>query len=544
MPFPVACGCGRRFMAQDYLLGRRVPCPECGTSLLIQNRNAAAAAPQPTQMIHVVCTCGRTYQPGPELAGRTVRCTACSNVLQIPSPHGAVPLEQEAIPSLPARTVYPSAMKRPARPTRQKVTRSAAESDQRTFRIVLGIAIAVSSLAIFGGLGYGVVLPLARHIAQRADDDTTADSSDAITGNEMTGNEVTGEDANNESDSTLDATDAMASIESDQNEDSDLVADTAAYGPQVADTANPFERSSYSDMEEDYAIEMDAAEVDVAGMDLAEMGATEYASSFGDGRLAAKRDSRRSDVAAVSPAVQDSADALDLVASLNVWHSEPNRDRMGIRRIGGDNLAVYAHYSWLTELLPHLGHQSVYDKFDFSESWLDDDNLQLSGELIPQFQNPSDQRQRWKGYPFDQMALTHFVGMSGIEDRRNVVAAKLPRDDPRAGIFGYDDVAQRDEITDGESNTIMLIGGGKLASPWVAGGGATVRGAREPYFDGLTGFGSQGGSRKGAISVMADGSVKFISSDIDPAAFRAMSTIHGSDSVDVSRWISDTSLTK
>ncbi|MCA9123002.1 MAG: hypothetical protein H6822_02880 [Planctomycetaceae bacterium] len=158
--------------------------------------------------------------------------------------------------------------------------------------------------------------------------------------------------------------------------------------------------------------------------------------------------------------------------------------------------------------------------------------------------NPNDQRERWKGYPFENMALTHFVGMAGVEDRRNVVAAKLPRSDPRAGVFGYDEVAKRGEITDGESNTIMLIGSGKLASPWVAGGGATVRGAREPYFDELTGFGSQDTSRQGAISVMADGSVRFISSNIDPTVFRAMSTIHGKETVDASRWLSEAQLTK
>jgi len=47
--------------------------------------------------------------------------------------------------------------------------------------------------------------------------------------------------------------------------------------------------------------------------------------------------------------------------------------------------------------------------------------------LIPEFLNPLDDQQRWKGYPFDGIALTHFVGISGVEDARNVVAAKLPR---------------------------------------------------------------------------------------------------------------------
>ena len=72
--------------------------------------------------------------------------------------------------------------------------------------------------------------------------------------------------------------------------------------------------------------------------------------------------------------------------------------------------------------------------------------------------------------------------MSGVEDARNVVAAKLPRSDPRAGVFGYDEVARPEQITDGTSQTIMVVGSGALANPWILGGGATIRGAREPLF--------------------------------------------------------------
>jgi hypothetical protein len=320
---------------------------------------------------------------------------------------------------------------------------------------------------------------------------------------------------------------------SDVNNLASNSADTM-YGSRGTESSNPFETAS----DESTAIASSG-----------ELDASVYNSTSEEGSNAAGVNSGRSEITRSGVAVpgvvaQAGGKTLGLVGSLNAWHDQPNRDLKAIRKVDGDNLAVYAHYSWMTELLPHLGHQKTYDKFEFSKSWLDDRNLQLSGELIPEFQNPSDRRERWKGYPFENMALTHFVGMAGIEDRRNVVAAKLPRSDPRAGIFGYDDVAERDEITDGESNTIMLIGSGKLASPWVAGGGATVRGAREPYFDELTGFGSQGGTRQGAISVMADGSVRFISSDIDPAAFRAMSTIHGGETVDASRWVSETRLTK
>ena len=111
--------------------------------------------------------------------------------------------------------------------------------------------------------------------------------------------------------------------------------------------------------------------------------------------------------------------------------------------------------------------------------------------MIPAFLNPLDDRKTWKGYPLQGLALTHFVGMAGIEDARNVVAATLPRSDPRAGVFGYDEVATPEQITDGTSQTIMVMGSGTMANPWIMGGGATVRGAREPYFDKVSGFGTR-----------------------------------------------------
>ncbi len=229
----------------------------------------------------------------------------------------------------------------------------------------------------------------------------------------------------------------------------------------------------------------------------------------------------------------------DLPQGLIRWFEDPTGRRAGLRRVGPAG-SPHSHYSWMCDLLPYLGHQDLYDAFDFSKHWTDKQNLQRAGVIVPEFQNPSDDRKRYDGYPFGGLALTHFVGMSGVEDGRNVVAASLPRSDPRAGVFGYDEVAAMEDITDGASNTIMIIGSGELASPWAVGGGGTIRGARQPYFDRLSGFGSRGRKSEGALAVMADGSVRFVSSDVDPSAFRAMCTIHGGETVDVSRWTAPT----
>jgi hypothetical protein len=125
--------------------------------------------------------------------------------------------------------------------------------------------------------------------------------------------------------------------------------------------------------------------------------------------------------------------------------------------------------------------------------------------------------------------------MSGVEDSRNVVAAQLPRSDPRAGVFGYYDVARASEITDGTSQTIMIAGSGTLANPWIVGGGATIRAARDPVFDKVSGLGTKGLPGGGTLVVMADGSVRHVADKVDPAVFKAMSTIRGAETVDLER---------
>ena len=199
--------------------------------------------------------------------------------------------------------------------------------------------------------------------------------------------------------------------------------------------------------------------------------------------------------------------------------------------IVGKEPVILAGYSWMTELLPYLGEEDRYKKFDFTKSWSERANAELTTP-VSAFLNPADPRKTWKGWPYTGMGLTHFVGMSGVEDTRNEVAALWPRSHPKAGMFGYEAVARPNEITDGTSNTIMLIGAGNMSAPWVQGGGATIRGLREPYFDELTGFGSKGLTEPGAQVMMADGSVKTLSAKISPKVLKAMCTIHGAETVD------------
>ena len=220
--------------------------------------------------------------------------------------------------------------------------------------------------------------------------------------------------------------------------------------------------------------------------------------------------------------------SLDLLArGMQQWGTTKPNTVLGVTRVG--QLPLRSGYSWMTHVLPYIGRDDVYSQFDFKKSWDDPQNRLPASQVIPAFLNPADSRTNWSGSHYAGLGLSHFVGLSGVEDTPDVIAATLNRSDPRAGVFGYDRVARPDEITDGQSQTIMIIGSGGLASPWVMGGGATVRGARTPYIDDLRGFGSRGLPKPGTFAVFADGSSRVISADIDPAVFKAMCTIHGND---------------
>ncbi|MDB4787004.1 DUF1559 domain-containing protein, partial [Planctomycetaceae bacterium] len=64
--------------------------------------------------------------------------------------------------------------------------------------------------------------------------------------------------------------------------------------------------------------------------------------------------------------------------------------------------------------------------------------------------------------------------------------------------------------------------------PWAAGGKSTLRSlTQKPYINGPDGI---GGPYTGGCNVLfADGSVRFISENIDPSLFEALSTIAGGE---------------
>ena len=89
-----------------------------------------------------------------------------------------------------------------------------------------------------------------------------------------------------------------------------------------------------------------------------------------------------------------------------------------------------------------------------------------------------------------------------------------------------------DEIRDGLGDTILLIQvPPDHKSPWMAGGGSTVRGISEDLDCVKPFVCTEYEDKDGTFAIMADGKVRFIPATIDPKTFQAMCTIAGGEKI-------------
>ncbi len=191
---------------------------------------------------------------------------------------------------------------------------------------------------------------------------------------------------------------------------------------------------------------------------------------------------------------------------------------------GGSLLPPETRLSWIAELLPYLGHPDWHRSLRFGYAWNSPQNRPVTRRQLDRFVNPAMGPGRTAaGYP-----VSHYVGVAGIGPD----AATLPADHPRAGVFGFGRRTRPEDIGDGASNTIAILGVTGDPGAWAAGGHATVRPlTTRPYVNGPDGFGS--GQLGGMLAGMADGSVRFISKDIDPEVIELLATINSGSQVTV-----------
>jgi hypothetical protein len=197
--------------------------------------------------------------------------------------------------------------------------------------------------------------------------------------------------------------------------------------------------------------------------------------------------------------------------------------------------------SWMAGLLPYLGHENLFGRINFNQSWRDPSNWLAGNTLVPQFLDPSyPYDTRYRAVPGSSLdyATTHFVGIAGV----GMDAAYYKRGDPsvadKRGVFGYEESAAMHEIISGRglSNTIFMIqvphDGITGVNPWIAGGGATLRGVPEknsiqPFVLSKDRNGNviRHKNKNGTFAIMTDGSVRFIDENVSDDVFKAMCTI-------------------
>lgn len=123
-----------------------------------------------------------------------------------------------------------------------------------------------------------------------------------------------------------------------------------------------------------------------------------------------------------------------------------------------------------------------------------------------------------------QPKLLAYVGVGEL----GLDAPTLPANHEQAGMFAYDRVTRVRDVTDGLSNTMMVIETSVDNGPWTAGGWATVRpldSARQPYIGAGRQFG--GYHRDGVNVLFADGAVRFVRDAVNSRHLESLSTIAG-----------------
>ena len=95
-------------------------------------------------------------------------------------------------------------------------------------------------------------------------------------------------------------------------------------------------------------------------------------------------------------------------------------------------------------------------------------------------------------------------------------------------VLGPEGPRGLDEIPDGAANTLLIGEIGGFPAPWAD--PANLRDAAAGFGRGPRQFG--GPHAHGGVVVMGDGSVSFISEEIDPALFAALGTPDGGEDID------------
>ena len=158
-------------------------------------------------------------------------------------------------------------------------------------------------------------------------------------------------------------------------------------------------------------------------------------------------------------------------------------------------------HSWRTLILPFLEQKALYETIDLSKAWDDPVNAKARGTVVPWYHCPSDQDGPGNA--------TTYLAVVGEE-----------------ACFGGREARKLGEITDGFSNTLMVVEAGEDdAVPWMK-----PVDADEGLVVGL-GPESRVSHAGGVNACFADGSVHFLKVTIPVGVRRALVTRNGGETI-------------
>ena len=152
-------------------------------------------------------------------------------------------------------------------------------------------------------------------------------------------------------------------------------------------------------------------------------------------------------------------------------------------------------HGWQSVLLPYLEEGNLYKQIDWAEPWDSPRNVNVFKRAVPLFLNPSvdDDTAEVAGF-----AVSHYAG--------------------NAYVLGGSEPRKIDGMKNGAGKTILSGEAAGNFSPWGRPGNW-----RDPNIGVNKSPDGFGGNRVGPTAfVMADGSVREVTDDVDPAVLRAM----------------------
>lgn len=211
---------------------------------------------------------------------------------------------------------------------------------------------------------------------------------------------------------------------------------------------------------------------------------------------------------------------------------------------------------WGTMILPYMDQANLYELFDSSLAIEDPSNATFLDNRIPTFRCPSDpQPDTWEieeeGNPGNVLAtlpIANYIGVFGTEELDGCQNAAGM--DPVAangqclgdGAFYHNSATRIRQITDGTSNTILvgerrtneadgwystwpgMVAQGAEAFQRILGSADHVPNDPAAHFDDFS-----SNHEGGALFVLGDGSVHFVSENIDHGVYTGLATISGGE---------------